>query len=185
VQHSAFLREAVKLAEGRALPKKLAPVAQQKLKTEAKKEKTEKRKDVLRKVDAVRPYGHRAFVTGIPAGWLGGWATKTKLNPGGTRAGHLGGLAIGAAMGVADKRLHTQSKKRGYKTVLKSYQEKAAAMGGDMRLTGSAGVKRPPFRTESSVTGAARGVSKSNSASALPGTHGAGPSYVQQTPLTR
>jgi hypothetical protein len=185
VVHSAFLLEAVKLAEGKALPKRLEPVAQQKLKTVAKKEKTEKGKDVLRKVDAVRPYGHRAFVTGIPAGWLGGWATKTKRNPGGTRAGHLGGLAMGAALGVADKRLHAQSKKRGYKTVLKSYQEKAAAMGGDMRLTGVAGVKRPPFRTESSVTGAASSLAKANRHLSRPGTQSSGPSYAQQSPLSR
>ena len=179
IRHRAFLLEAVKLAEGKALPKRLEPLAQKRLKTEVKKQRVEGRKDVLRQVDKVRPYAHHAVMAGLPAGWVGGWATKGK------RWGQLGGLALGAGLGVADKRLEAQSKKRGYKSVLKSYQEKSAAMGGDMRLTGSAGIKRPPFRTESSVTGAAGVVGKSNRAASTPGAHGTGLSYLQQTPITR
>lgn len=138
-------------------PKRVALEGEKKLERIAEKEKIEKNKDLLKPIDKARPYLHRALVGAVPGGFIGGW-TSTKSVP---RAARGVGAVLGATVSMADKRLEDLSKRREYKSVLKSYQEplsKTSGMGGlDLR-----GMKSTPFATKGSKSLAQKGLDAGN-----------------------
>ena len=108
----------------------------------------ERKKKILKGVDSARPYAHRAFVGAMPGGFAGGWLSKTP-----TARHRMAGAGIGAAVAVGDKYLENLSGKRGYKGILKNYQEKLAVdIGTDLRRNGLAKLKRPNFAPPSTLT---------------------------------
>jgi hypothetical protein len=183
----AFFKEAaalslpVKPEDAPALPDEVEAMGTEKLQKKVQEQKVEDRKDALRKFDKARPYAHRGFVGAIPGGFMAGFLKKDP-----SPRHRLAGMAVAGGISVGDKYLEDLSKKRGYKSVLKSYQEplnKSAAspvMGStDGRQNGAGGLPRPSFPTEGSKSLQVSTLRKKNTAfSSAP----IGPTALQQTP---
>ena len=155
----------------------LTKAIESKLEREEAKTKKKQTKTVLKRIDAARPHAHRSLMGAVPGAVVGGLV-------GGRKAKMVGaGLGAGAAMG--DKYLEGLSKKREFRNVLKSYHEKDAALGVDVRLKGNAGIKRPPFRTEGSVKLPSKSLSQAGSSFQMGPTSPYRTPSIQQQSLAR
>lgn len=171
----AFVKEAAALAS--APPKPVLEEGQRQLQKQVKKERVEDRKDMLRKFDKARPYVHRGLVGSIPGGWVAGFMKKDPLPK-----HRMAGMAAAGALAVGDKHMEELSKKREFRSVLKSYREKDAAslnMGSvDMRR--GTGIRKPPFATKGSKSLQMSSLRAENKKLSDPG---AGPTALQQSTL--
>ena len=154
-------------------------------------------KSVAERAEEARPWVHRAVTSAIPA------AVATNfLIPSDSplkRKFITGALLAGGAGGLVDMALQRSSRNRRRRKVKVSsvqpghqiLMRKVAAMAGDLRMKGMAGVKRPAFPTEGSKSVANQSLDRAQKPGRFSGTvkpkdlTKPGPSIPQVSPLPR
>jgi hypothetical protein len=160
-----------------------------------------KQKTLSDRVEEMRPWVHRAVTSAVPASVATGFLIPAAESAFKRRA--LAGAAVlGGGAGLVDLALQKSNKKKrrkivkhgGVEFVVPEYQatiRKVAAMAGDLRMNGDAGVKRPAFPTEESKSVANQSLDASQKHGKFFGSvkpkdlTKPGPSIPQVSPLPR
>lgn len=160
-----------------------------------------KQKTLSDRAEEMHPWVHRAVTSAVPASVAANFLIPISDSVFKRRA--LAGAAVlGGGAGLVDMALTNANKKKRRKLLkhsgvgfdlleLQSTIRKVAAMAGDLRMNGDAGVKRPAFPTEESKSSANQALDASQKHGKF---HGftrpkdltkPGPSIAQVSPLPR